>query len=116
VWAGPLSETVLCPLIDTKPVPADGVWIDHLIITTDDTEPRVALKGPWGPRVLVRLFTAPSFLSVPELRLEVTVDEYSSELEIGLGPDGRVAKAILQSIRALPGAGSGFHVGAAGSG
>ena len=118
VWAGPPNLTVQCGPMITPPVPTDGVWLDHFPITGGGSGPSAALRGTWGSRVKVRLFSDPRnyVASTPELRLEVTVDEYSSELDVGLGRDGRIAKAILQSISASPGAGSGFTVGPARSG
>ena len=112
VWAGPPNLAAQCAVVITKPLPVDGVWIDHFAITTGDEEPSVTVRGDWGSRMEVRLISDLRQPAAPgELRLSVTVDEYTSELDIGLGPDGRVAKAILQSIRPSTGAGSGFTVG-----
>jgi hypothetical protein len=110
VWAGPPSLTAQCALTLTPPRPTDGVWLDHTPITGAGIQQGEVLHGNWGNRVEIRLLTDPSYATIPELRMEVTVDEYTSELDIGLGRDGRIAKAILQSISASPGAGSGFVV------
>ena len=49
--------------------------------------------APVSPEPDVELALGPSYGS------NVSVHGYTSELDIGLGRDGRVAKAILQSIR-----------------